>query len=256
MSATNNGAAATSSAKRFELPALDFHFGSLTDGTDIPPPPPSPPSLKEEVQKEVPREEVPKEEVPKETVPKKETPKEEVPSPPKTPLLDEVEKKETNGAVNGHGTSPSKPELNTVPANNGVKRPAEDGPASPASHASSHRGSLRRLLSRNLLNNAYDEQGSLLSPTASSRPPSRTASTITEEKKSKRASGWFKRLRSHDTSSKRASQIFDHHHHQQIEEPKEPKKPAGPPPPMIPELSALKTKVDTHLGDDLFKEIK
>ncbi|KAI1472512.1 uncharacterized protein F4812DRAFT_15695 [Daldinia caldariorum] len=249
MSATNNGAAATSSAKRFELPALDFHFGSLTDGTDIPPPPPSPPSLKEELHKEI-----PKEEVPKEAVPKKETPKEEVPSPPKTPLPEEVERKETNGVVNGHGTSPSKPELNTVPANISVKRPGEDGPASPASHASSNRGSLRRLLSRNLLNNAYDEQGSLLSPTASSRPPSRTASTITEEKKSKRASGWFKKLRSHDTSSKRASQVFDHHQiHHQIEEPK---KPAGPPPPMIPELSALKTKVDTHLGDDLFKEIK
>lgn len=28
--------------KRFELPALDFKFGSLTEGTDIPPPPPSP----------------------------------------------------------------------------------------------------------------------------------------------------------------------------------------------------------------------
>lgn len=30
------------STKRFELPALDFKFGSLTEGTDIPPPPPSP----------------------------------------------------------------------------------------------------------------------------------------------------------------------------------------------------------------------
>ncbi|KAI1483375.1 hypothetical protein K445DRAFT_22840 [Daldinia sp. EC12] len=246
MSTTSNG------AKRFELPALDFKFGSLTDGTDIPPPPPSPPSPKEEPQKEPPKEEVPKEVIPKEVIPK-----EEVPSPPKTPLPEEVEKKhETNGIANGHGTSPNKPELNTIPANIGVKRPAEDGPASPASHASSNRGSLRRLISRTLLNNAYDEQGSFLSP-STSRPPSRTASTIAEEKKSKRASGWFKRLRSHDTSkdthkdtSKRASQVFDHH---PIEEPK---KPAGPPPPMIPELSALKAKVDTHLGDDLFKDFK
>jgi hypothetical protein len=31
-----------STNKRFELPALDFKFGSLTEGTDIPPPPPSP----------------------------------------------------------------------------------------------------------------------------------------------------------------------------------------------------------------------
>ncbi|KAI1651065.1 hypothetical protein F4815DRAFT_447639 [Daldinia loculata] len=236
MSATSNGAAATSSAKRFELPALDFKFGSLTDGTDIPPPPPSPPSPKEEAPAPSPKVEVP--------LPKA-LPKEEVPSPPKTPLREEVEKKqETNGSANGHGTFPNKPEIDTITANVGTKRPAEDGPASPVP---SNRGSLRRLLSRTLLNNAYDEQGSFLSP-GTSRPPSRTASTIAEEKKSKRASGWFKRLRSNDTA-KRASQVFEH----PIEEPK---KPAGPPPPMIPELSALKTKVDTHLGDDLFKGIK
>ncbi|OTA61446.1 hypothetical protein K449DRAFT_434520 [Hypoxylon sp. EC38] len=211
--AASNGAAApaTSSTKRFELPALEFKFGSLTDGTDIPPPLPSP--------------------------------KEEVPSPPKTPVPEEVEKKkqETNGTANGHGTSPNKPSVPAVPANVGVKRPLEDGPTSPAP---SSRGSLRRLLSRTLLNNAYDEQGSVISQTTS-RPPSRTASTITDEKKSKRSSGWFKRLRTHDNSHKRASQFFE-----------EPKTPRGPPPPMIPELSALETKVDTHLGDDLFKEIK
>ncbi|KAI0385188.1 hypothetical protein F5Y04DRAFT_277252 [Hypomontagnella monticulosa] len=201
-------ASATSTAKRFELPALEFKFGSLTDGTDIPPPLPSP--------------------------------KEEVPTPPKTPIPEEVEKKQevvVNGATNGHGTAPNKPDF---PTNVGIKRPADDGPASPTL---SSRGSLRRLLSRTLLNNAYDEQGSMLSPGVS-RPPSRTASTIAEERKSKRTSGWFRRLRSND-NAKRTSQIFE-----------EPKKPLGPPPPMIPELSALETKVDTHLGDDLFKEIK
>ncbi|KAI1457332.1 hypothetical protein F4805DRAFT_182117 [Annulohypoxylon moriforme] len=212
----SNGAAAvapaTSSAKRFELPALEFTFGSLTDGTDIPPPLPSP--------------------------------KEEVPSPPKTPTPQpiEVEKKqEVNGTTNGHGTAPNKPELTAIPASIGMKRLAEDVPASPTL---SSRGSLRRLLSKTLLNHAYDEQGSMLSP-GTSRPPSRTASSIADERKSKRSSGWFKRLRTNDHTNKRASQIFE-----------EPKKPLGPPPPMIPELSALETKVDTHLGDDLFKEIK
>ncbi|KAI1764405.1 hypothetical protein GGR53DRAFT_322584 [Hypoxylon sp. FL1150] len=208
--AASNGAAAVASTttKRFELPALEFKFGSLTDGTDIPPPQPSP--------------------------------KEEVPTPPKTPIPEIVEEKqqEANGTSNGHGTFP-KSDL-TIPTNVGIKRPAEDGPASPTL---SNRGSLRRLLSRTLLNNAYDEQGSILSQ-GTSRPPSRTASTIADERKSKRASGWFKRLRSHD-SPKRVSQVFE-----------EPKKPMGPPPPMIPELSALETKVDTHLGDDLFKGIK
>ncbi|KAI2467853.1 hypothetical protein F4781DRAFT_432955 [Annulohypoxylon bovei var. microspora] len=218
----SNGAAAvapaTSSAKRFELPALEFTFGSLTDGTDIPPPLPSP--------------------------------KEEVPSPPKTPTPRpiEVEKKqEVNGTANGHGTAPNKPQLTALPANIGIKRLAEEGPASPTL---SSRGSLRRLLSRTLLNNAYDEQGSMLSP-GTSRPPSRTASSIADDRKSKRSSGWFKRLRTNDhhttaaANNKRVSQIFE-----------EPKKPLGPPPPMIPELSALETKVDTHLGDDLFKGIK
>ncbi|KAI1080248.1 hypothetical protein F5B20DRAFT_119842 [Whalleya microplaca] len=199
-------------AKRFELPVLEFKFGSLTDGTNIPPPPPSP--------------------------------KEEVPTPPKTPIKENVvvEKKqqEANGTANGHGTSPKPGILSTTSV--GIKRPAEDGPASPTL---SSRGSLRRLLSRTLLNNAYDEQGSI-SGQGVSRPPSRTASTIAEERKSKRSSGWFRRLRSHEHDhSKRLSQQFE-----------DVKKPVGPPPPMIPELSALETKVDTHLGDDLFKEIK
>ncbi|KAI4863498.1 hypothetical protein F4820DRAFT_373108 [Hypoxylon rubiginosum] len=208
--AASNGTAAAAPAttsKRFELPALEFKFGSLTDGTDIPPPLPSP--------------------------------KEEVPTPPKTPIPEIVEEKqEANGTANGHGTFP-KPDL-TIPTNIGIKRPAEDGPASPTL---SNRGSLRRLLSRTLLNNAYDEQGSILSQ-GTSRPPSRTASTIADERKSKRASGWFKRLRSND-NTKRVSQNLE-----------EVKKPMGPPPPMIPELSALESKVDTRLGDDLFKGIK
>ncbi|KAI1212766.1 uncharacterized protein F4807DRAFT_348855 [Annulohypoxylon truncatum] len=212
----SNGAAAvapaTSTAKRFELPALEFTFGSLTDGTDIPPPLPSP--------------------------------KEEAPSPPKSPRpqpIDVEKKPDVNGTANGHGTAPNKPELTAIPASIGMKRLAEDVPASPTL---SSRGSLRRLLSKSLLNHAYDEQGSMLSP-GTSRPPSRTASSIMDERKSKRSSGWFKRLRTNDHASKRTSQIFE-----------EPKKPLGPPPPMIPELSALESKVDTHLGDDLFKEIK
>ncbi|KAI1401525.1 hypothetical protein F4819DRAFT_327645 [Hypoxylon fuscum] len=222
--ATSNGAAAvapaTNTAKRFELPALEFKFGSLTDGTDIPPPLPSP--------------------------------KEEHPtSPPKTPTPEIVEEKkqEANGAANGHGHGTSPKSETTIPTITGLKRPAEDGPASPTL---SSRGSLRRLLSRTLLNNAYDEQGSILSQ-GTSRPPSRTASTIADERKSKRTSGWFRRLRTNDNSN--------HSNHnaakrlsQNLEEPVQ--TPRGPPPPMIPELSALETKVDTHLGDDLFKGIK
>lgn len=38
----------TSTGTKFQLPALDLKFGSLTEGTDIPPPPPSPKDEKPE----------------------------------------------------------------------------------------------------------------------------------------------------------------------------------------------------------------
>ncbi|KAK7974137.1 hypothetical protein PG989_015985 [Apiospora arundinis] len=221
---TTTAAAQPSAAKRFQLPALDFKFGSLTDGTNIPPPIPSP------VQ--------------------------EVPTPPKTPTVVDIggEKKESNGATNGHAaetkTSPNADAAHTTTATGGVKRAADDAPASPTL---STRGSLRRLLSKNLLHNAYDDQASIADAQSASRPPSRTASVMAEERKSKRSSGWFRRFRSDNHSQAEqhvlqapAPPLFD----------EAPQKPAGPPPPMIPELSALETKVDTSMGDDLFKEIK
>ncbi|KAK8073810.1 hypothetical protein PG994_004709 [Apiospora phragmitis] len=210
--------------KRFQLPALDFKFGSLTDGTNIPPPIPSP------VQ--------------------------EVPTPPKTPTVADVggERKEPNGAANGNAvetnTAPHSDAVHTTTITGGVKRAADEVPASPTL---SSRGSLRRLLSKNLLHNAYDDHASIAGDQSTSRPPSRTASVMAEERKSKRSSGWFRRLRSNNNSTVEqhtlqppAPPLFD----------EAPQKPSGPPPPMIPELSALETKVDTSMGDDLFKEIK
>lgn len=205
-------AQATQPAKRFQLPALNLSLGSLTEGTDIPAPLPSP------VQ--------------------------EVPTPPKTPPVDDAPKKESNGAApvqqaNGLDTSPKSDVSSST--NGGLKRPVDQGPVSPTY---SSRGSLRRYLSKNLLHNAYDEQASI-SGNGASRPPSRTASITAEERKSKRGSGWFRRLRSND--SKRNSI-------QQFEEIQVEKK--EPPPPMIPEMSAWEAKVDTAIGDDLFKGIK
>ncbi|CAJ2504258.1 Uu.00g116520.m01.CDS01 [Anthostomella pinea] len=209
---------ASTASKRFELPLLDFKFGSLTDGTNIPPPLPSP--------------------------------KEEARTQPKTPSKDEVPKKqEASGVANGHGTFPKSDVLSTT--NGGIKRPADETPASPTL---SSRGSLRRLLSKTLLNNAYDEQGSI-SGQGVSRPPSRTASTIAEDRKVKRSSGWFRRLRSNDRANDRANDSQRASTPTFVEEVKTPKKAMGPPPPMIPELSALESKVDTNLGDDLFKSI-
>ncbi|RYP07225.1 hypothetical protein DL764_002671 [Monosporascus ibericus] len=230
-SSNGGGEAARSSfTKRFELPALDFKFGSLTEGTNIPPPLPSP--------------------------------VEKVPTPPKTPVeaqkpaVQEEKTEKTNGHFNG-SERPPKPDIATPPFTYaGVKRPAEDGPASPTG---SSRGSLRRLLSMSLLNKTYDEQAPPPSSheQSGSRPPSRTTtSTMTEEKKSRRTSGWFRRLRSQDHSGLGASHSSENKRMSQQFIQTTPPKPAGPPPPMIPELSALGTKVDTSIGDDIFKGIK
>ncbi|KAI1161499.1 hypothetical protein F5B18DRAFT_433215 [Nemania serpens] len=235
-----DGVAPTQSAptsKRFELPALDFKFGSLTDGTDIPPPPPSPKQEVPPPQLELgPQSPSQPQVLPQAQQQPKTTDQREAKVEEQQPKLAE----RANGATNG--TTPKKPDI-TVTTKAGLKRTADEGPASPAL---SSRGSLRRLISKTLLNHAYDEQGSTTGR-GTSRPPSRSASFLAEEKKAKRSSGWFWRLRSHDNThdTKPTALQFEG----------DTKQPAGPPPPMIPELSALKTKVDTHLGDDLFKGI-
>ncbi|KAK4162454.1 hypothetical protein QBC43DRAFT_215119 [Cladorrhinum sp. PSN259] len=188
-------------SKRFELPALEFKFGSLTDGTNIPPPLPSP------------------------------IPEEAVPTPPDTP-------KDRPAAANGK-TDAVKPQVSTVTT--GVKRPAEEYPASPT--LSSRQGSIRRLFSRNLLNKAY-ENGEEVS-TANVRPPSRGAASVSDSRRAKRSSGWFSRLRGNDKHVSPLSPPLA-----------EEKEPSGPPPPMIPELAEIKAKEDESFGSDLFKNIK
>ncbi|KAH7316528.1 hypothetical protein B0I35DRAFT_409717 [Stachybotrys elegans] len=215
-----------SSIKRFELPALDLNFGSITDGTNIPPPPDSP------VQRE--------------------------PTPPATPHKVAGKDIDVNRSANA---SPSL--LSSVTKSNGnlagTKRTAEEAPLSPAS--STRQGSLRRLFSRNMLNNSYAEgqlssngTGNGAATTASiatvSRPASQSGGSVMDERKSKRSSGWFRRLRTGDTASKRSSVIID-----DSQVPGSPRQPVGPPPPMIPELSDLE-KDDGSLGSDLFKNIK
>ncbi|KAK1992611.1 hypothetical protein LX36DRAFT_289686 [Colletotrichum falcatum] len=231
----------TGLSKRFELPKLDFKFGSLTDGTDIPPPLPSP------VQ--------------------------EVPTPPHTPRVSETkesDKAKVDDKANGNATAAAAAAAAAdaaaaVPGSpattNGTKGFSDDMPLSPA--LSSRQGSIRRLFSRTLLNQAYAE-GETHPP---SRPMSRNTGSITDEKKTKRTSGWFKRLRSSESSppQKRSSVVYEHpnisetssHASSKVQAPLVSQ---GPPPPMIPELKALQAKVGLtdggSLGDDLFKNIK
>ncbi|KAJ6443935.1 hypothetical protein O9K51_02327 [Purpureocillium lavendulum] len=212
----SNGAAYA----KFELPALNLDFGSITDGTNIPPPPASP------VQ--------------------------EVPTPPQTPPAD---KKELAVAKKATPNGTDKPAASTTPNGNlaGTKRPADDAPLSPA--GSGRQGSLRRLFSRNMLNASYTEGRSPLTGNGSvtnlARPESRGASSVADDRKSKRSSGWFRRLRGND--AKRSSLIFEDAP-STITAPS-PKRPSGPPPPMIPELADLEND-DGGLGYDMFKNIK
>ncbi|KAM5346533.1 hypothetical protein ACJ41O_009538 [Fusarium nematophilum] len=209
---------------RFQLPALNLNFGSITDGTNIPPPPDSP------VQK--------------------------VPTPPQTPPpAKEVVEKDTQSS--GDDASKDTPQQSIPASSNGnlagTKRHAdEEVPLSPA--ASSRQGSIRRLFSRTMLNNSYAEgqtpsNGSIAA--ANGRPSSQSGASFLDDRKSRRSSGWFRRIRTGDVASKRSSTMF-------VEEPPRaptPKKPSGPPPPMIPELADLETD-EGSLGSDLFKNIK
>ncbi|EKJ69633.1 hypothetical protein FPSE_10170 [Fusarium pseudograminearum CS3096] len=226
----------SSGGSRFQLPALNLNFGSITDGTDIPPPPDSP------VQK--------------------------VPTPPQTPppvkeAKNEVPKESAqdtySSVTEDVGNSTPQPSVTASSNGNlaGTKRNADDdAPLSPA--ASSRQGSIRRLLSRTMLNNSYAEgqkssNASVQSPPPGhARPASQGGASYLDERKNKRASGWFRRMRSGDPlPDKRASTMY-------MEEPPRaptPQKQPGPPPPMIPELTAIE-KDNGSLGSDLFKNIK
>ncbi|KAM6535178.1 hypothetical protein FALCPG4_004766 [Fusarium falciforme] len=164
---------------RFQLPALNLNFGSITDGTNIPPPPDSP------VQK--------------------------VPTPPQTPPPVKEVAKETEKDTQSNVVSDDSKETpqQSIPASSngnlaGTKRYAdEDVPLSPA--ASSRQGSIRRLFSRTMLNNNYAEgqnqnpSSASLAAVTNGRPSSQGGSSFLDERKSRRSSGWFRRIRTGET---------------------------------------------------------
>ncbi|KAL4723983.1 hypothetical protein ACLX1H_008587 [Fusarium chlamydosporum] len=216
----------SSGGSRFQLPALNLNFGSITDGTDIPPPPESP------VQK------VP---TPPQTPPPAKESKDEAPKEPAQDTYSSV--------TEDIGGSTPQPSVTASSNGNlaGTKRNAyEDAPLSPA--ASSRQGSIRRLLKGQISPNASVQSP----PPGFARPASQGGASYLDERKSKRASGWFKRMRSGEpVPNKRASTMY-------MEEPPRaptPKKQSGPPPPMIPELTDIE-KDNGSLGSDLFKNIK
>lgn len=217
-----------SSTKTFELPKLNFDFTSLTEGTDIPPPP--------------------------------ESPVEKAPTPPRaSPVAEKKQDDAGKGNNAAKGATAGSQATNGSAASAAAARASSAGteqqadeapPLSPA--PSSRAGSIRRFLSANLLNHSYAE--SETQSVNGSRPISRNNGSIVDEKKAKRSSGFFRRLRTGD-SAKRSSTLYENADRSQS-------KPEvrGPPPPMIPELSSLGTKLDLNdggsLGTDLFKDIK
>ncbi|RBR08096.1 hypothetical protein FVER53590_02192 [Fusarium verticillioides] len=181
---------------RFQLPALNLNFGSITDGTNIPPPPESP------VQK--------------------------VPTPPQTPPPAKDVKDE----------SKKEPGQDTYSS---VTEDVNKNTPQPSITASSNEGQI-------------SSNGSVPSASAGglARPSSQGGASYLDERKSRRTSGWFRRMRTGETiPNKRASTMF------MEEGPRAPtpKKQSGPPPPMIPELTDLE-KDNGSLGSDLFKNIK
>ncbi|KAL2161327.1 hypothetical protein VTH06DRAFT_8548 [Thermothelomyces fergusii] len=207
-----------SSAKRFELPALDFKFGSLTDGTDIPPPIPSPVEEKA------------------------------APTPPDTPEVDNGQEQKGKREADGkRGAVSPKSNLSSTSVA-GTKRRAEDSPASPA--VSSRPGSIRRLFSRTLLNPSHANGNE---SARNGRPRSRGGTSDSESKKAKRASGWFGRfLGSDNGTSKSATPLSP-----SATDEKKPSGPPPPRIPELSEINTkLGIQNDISFGGDLFKDIK
>ncbi|KAL7787075.1 hypothetical protein V8C37DRAFT_390923 [Trichoderma ceciliae] len=177
-------------SSRFELlPALNLNFGSITDGTIIPPPPKSP--------------------------------IEPTYTPSKTPEAsnESIEGKERTSADENKA---------------GTRSFAEDAPSSPA--VSGQQESILQESGRSFAN-AY-------------RPDSQCGSSVMDSEK-KRASGWFKRLRSGDYQSKRRSSLLSL---EQSHIPTTTKLTCQKPPPKIPKLGHLES--DGSFGSDLFDHIK
>lgn len=215
--------------RKFQLPAFDFKFGSLTEGTDIPPPPPSP-------KQDKPREQ------PKASQP-----------PAKNTSMPSI-------TTNGTNKSPE------TATSNGLKWQAEEVPL-PSSPSSSiaGQGSIRRLFSRNRLDSVYAngepkaEAGMAHLNKPDSRPDSRSNASIATDKQSKRASGFFRRFRGSDGKVVVPADVKPAvaSHPAVVSQPTS----QGPPPPKLPEFRSLGSKVDLgddggSLGDDLFKNIK
>jgi len=214
-----------SASKRFELPQLTPVNYSLTEGTNIPPPPESPV-----------REEPPSLPAPTST--------QQVPgNDPSTPTAS------TNGTAYEARGRTQNPTIN-IP------------PLSPVSTRTSRPGSIRRFLSRRSLNSGYtngnksvDDLSNYGNSTTIVETGGRPVSSLDVYPRQKRSSSWFRRLGSSSYGEgngvgNRTSVVYEE---------KVPEK-EGPPPPTLPELKIGGKGVqedDGSLGaEDMFKNIR
>ncbi|KAL7921595.1 hypothetical protein ACQKWADRAFT_124084 [Trichoderma austrokoningii] len=199
MSSQQNKSVASS---RFVLPALNLNFGSITDGTDIPPPPQSPiePTI----------------------------------TPARTP-------KTSDENISGKQA----PSTAAATQDKAAVTIPEDAPPSPA--ISSQQGSAIQDNGRTFAN-VY-------------RPQSQSGSSVADSEK-KRASGWFKRLRTGENQSRRRSSLLSLDQQSHIATatttttPTPTLKPTyEKPPPKIPKLVHLEAD-NSGFGSNLFDDIK
>lgn len=213
-----------SNGTKFQLPALDLKFGSLTEGTDIPPPLPSP------IQEE--------------------------PSELQKPVDGLAKSAATN---NGTQTTP---EVHRNGLKRSADQAIAPGsPVSTKGPASIRRLFSRYRLNEDAYANNGHTIGDTASMFP--RPVSQSNASIATDGQPKRTSGWFRRLRGSDgVESRRSSRIFvsSSDENRKPLAPIAPKA-SGPPPPKLPEFKSLGSKVDLgddggSLGSDLFKDIK
>lgn len=214
------------STGRFELPQLKPINFSLTDGTNIPPPPDSP--------------------------------VEEKPPAPEPTISSAVP------GTNSQSAATSADEVYDGRGRTNGNTAAVEQPTSPIS--TRRPSSIRRFLSRKSLNTNYtngtNTNVSNEDVTMIDRPDSAMSFASARPSLPKNKSGsWFRRFSNSGTqagadgSQSRTSIIYEDK--QSVPKPK----PMGPPPPKLPELSKLKARIsdndDGSLGaEDMFKNIK
>lgn len=154
---------------RFELPALKLDFGNITDGTNIPPPLPSP----------------------------------KVPTPPQTPPAHET----NNSVASGNATASKTNGPNNGTSHPEERAPLSPAPS--ARQGTLRRMLSKRTMNNTAAESQLPGSQCAPMMDGPERPQSRGGFSLMGDRQSKRNSGWFRRFRTGDQpSSRRSSFLF------------------------------------------------